>query len=142
MSIIVEPIRPPNYNAIRDKFPQIQGRTIFFAYGDRVYSPTGAKLTPELEKHEGVHLARQNGDPELWWVKYLSDPKFRLLEEVLAHTVELDELLNMEGNNRANRRRYLRYVAGKLASPIYGKMVPRGAAKDLLLKGLEELHTA
>lgn len=129
MQILVE--RPPNYSAIAAAFP-IAGRKVIFAWGDCIYNPHNIAIGPELLAHEAVHGSRMRQAPFLWWQRYIEDPAFRLHEETLAHAAEVITLLRMHGNNRNNRRRFEAYVAGKLASPLYGPMVTNKKARELL----------
>lgn len=111
---------PPNYPAIRRAFPHIRGQSIIFAYGDRIFYPAGGKLEPWLLAHEGVHGRRQGNDPAGWWDRYLSDPAFRLDEEILAHREEY-----RSGGD-------LDFMARRLSSPLYGSGLSMERARELI----------
>lgn len=134
---------PPMWEQINAVF-NVAGKDVCFAWGDTIYIPTGFKMPEELMAHEKVHLKRQKEfdqigaglDLELrvsaWWMEYISDPAFRLREEIPAHIAEYQELLRINGNNRANRRRFARYVGNRLASPLYGSLIKSSHAKKCL----------
>jgi hypothetical protein len=114
---------PPNIRKINQTF-NVRGMNVFFAWGDTIYAPMGGKLPPELMAHEEVHGRRQNGDPAAWWERYLSDPGFRLQEEIPAHLAELEHLGRPE--------HALRYIAERLSSTLYGSMVSFEDALEIL----------
>jgi hypothetical protein len=118
---------PPNYAAIRKACPQVRGQAIIFAYGDTIYYPGPGKLSPSLIAHEEVHGARQLWDPEAWWARYLTEPKFRLDEEVLAHRAEYQALFNSGAKFEE-----LDKVARRLCSPLYGAGMTLERARDLV----------
>lgn len=111
---------PPNIDRIREMFP-LSGNEIF-AYGDVVYVPSGMPLTPELEEHEQTHINQQNGQPDVWWEKYFTDPQFRLDQELEAHRAEYKKFcsLNKDKNQQA---KFLNLIALRLASPMYGSII-------------------
>lgn len=117
---------PPNYTKIRAAFPHIAGRTtVIYAYGDRVYCPSGNKLPDSLLAHEAVHGERQGSDPDGWWAQYMSDGEFRLNEEVLAHRAEY-RFLKRAGAKDTD------YVARRLCSPLYGASLTLDRARELI----------
>ena len=125
--------RPPLFALINEKF-HIIGKPVIFAWGSIIYNPMGVIIPPELLAHEAVHGARQKGRIEEWWKAYCaSDPRFRLAEEVLAHRVEYKHLLGICDNRQA-RRGYIKRVAKRLASPLYGRMVTMAQARQLILE--------
>jgi len=125
---------PPNIVEIRAAF-NISGRAgIVFAYGDTIFNPSGRELPKEIVVHEEVHGERQGQTPRDWWTRYIADKAFRLEEELYAHRMEYIALLSQCGPtpSRAMRRRLLRHVASKLASPLYKNMVNLENAKRLI----------
>lgn len=87
-----------------------------------------------LIAHEAVHQGQQTafeGGIEGWWKTYCLDGPFRLQQEIPAHRAELRSLLERSSNRHA-RRTYLKMVATRLASPLYGRLVTLGEAKALL----------
>jgi hypothetical protein len=122
---------PPNYEAIVRAFGPLRP-TVVFAYGDAIYSPSGSNLSPDLIEHEKVHLRQQAdvGGAEVWWERYITDPQFRLDQEVEAYRAQV-----AWHTDRASRRRCLRRVARDLASPMYGRIVTSAQARQLLWTG-------
>jgi hypothetical protein len=145
--------RPPLYDEIAKAFP-IRGRDILFAWGDTIFNPGGVPIPPELVAHETVHCQRQlaycpefrNLNPELqvtlWWNRYIADKNFRLTEEMPAHIVEYQTILQTIGDNRKARRKALSHVAHKMASSLYGPMISLDDAKHFIAKGWAELREA
>ena len=124
---------PPNIEAIRAKFP-LKGSEIF-CWGDIIYSPSTDRLPTWLIMHESVHTRQQKeiGGTEIWWERYLKDTKFRFEQELEAHQVEYRSFCEL-ARERVRRRIYLKIVARKLASPMYGRMVTFEKAKKLIKK--------
>ena len=111
---------PPIYDAIVQVLPEAANDGVIFAYDGKVYGRGIKKvLSRELDAHERVHLERQGSDPAAWWKRYLTDPDFRFIEEAVAHGAEYDTYCRRHANP-VKRAQYLRYAAGKLASPLYG----------------------
>lgn len=130
--------RPPNFAKIVEVFPLARGPLVIFAYAPYIYVPNGKPLLTSLIAHETIHVKRQKKmGVELWWDTYLTSPKFRWEEEVLAHRAEYDSLAAMAWSDRA-RMKALKTVARKLAAPLYGRMVTVTEALQLLT--CEEKH--
>ncbi len=117
MKIKIE--NPPNINEIRKVFGGAVGKEVIFAWGDTIYNPSGMDIPPELMAHEKVHGDRQRGDVLGWWRRYLMEPDFRFVEELIAHKVEYQYLL--ECGNRQQRRRALKTIAKRLSGPLYNR---------------------
>jgi hypothetical protein len=66
-----------------------------------------------------------------WWERYMRDVKFRYDQELAAHIEEYRRASEIAVNRR-QRQYALKDIAHKLASPLYGKMVTPGKAKQLL----------
>lgn len=118
---------PPNYKKIVEQF-DVRGRQIIFAYGDAIYNPSRIPITPQLERHEQVHLTRQGGDPEAWWDKYIAEPAFRLAEEIPAHVAEY------QASVAHYRAIALDDIATRLSSPLYGSLLTFGQAREVILR--------
>lgn len=129
--MIIIQARPPNFEKIAAEFPQAFRSDVMFCYGDKIYFPSGARISDSIMAHEKVHSDRQGNNPEAWWDQYIADIKFRFDEELLAHKkeyqVECGEL------TRNQRRIALRQIAQRLSSKLYGSMVSIDEAKRLLL---------
>lgn len=131
---------PPNFVELTKVFP-IKGRPgIIYAYGDRIYNPSGVNITPWIAAHEEVHCHRQKtltysdiqgGGVEDWWDRYIVDTEFRFHEELLAHKAEWKkyrEVMNILGKDGG----YIDIVAKRLSSPLYGSLVSFERAKELI----------
>ena len=130
--------RPPLWDEIDQAF-HIAGRPIIFAWGDTIYDPEGAGVSPALHMHEGVHGARQTAaGVEIWWRTYIADPEFRLAEEIPAHQAEFrwwceSPLGNQQVKGfRSAKDRQLLEIARRLSSPLYGGVISFDAARKLL----------
>lgn len=122
---------PPNWPAIAAAFPQIKGKQgILYAYGDRIFNPSGGVVAPWLVRHEEVHGLRQEAldDPDTscawpvggitkWWTRYIQNPSFRLNEEILAHRAEWQHYSGPYPD------RYLGMMAERLSGPLYGNLI-------------------
>lgn len=129
--------RPPLFEEIAAAFPIVRERkSIIYAWGDRIYNPDGIVIPAELFVHEQVHMDRQGSTVEAWWRCYLSDPEFRLNEEIPAHAAEYRAFCanNRQGERRNARRLYLHAAAKRLSSPIYGSMISYDHARTAIKK--------
>lgn len=123
---------PPLYDEIANAFC-LHGRTdLVFSWGDCAYNPHGLEIPAEIRVHEAIHGQRQGSGQQVldWWRRYIEDPNFRLREEVYAHRAEYRWLVG--NGNRRQRRRALKSVAAKLASPLYGPVCTAASARSFL----------
>jgi hypothetical protein len=127
--------RPPNFEAIRIKFPKAEGYGVLTAYDGHIYNPSGIVVPPALIAHEEVHLNRQrDAGPTLWWERYLIDSEFRYHEELLAHVAEYECLAPSHSPDRNVRSALLMHTACRLTAALYAYDPPRTMAhamKDL-----------
>lgn len=126
---------PPMWSEIDAKFKLREKRlTPLFCWGQTIYNPFHVSVPKQLIAHERVHASQQFslGGPEQWWVRYIEDAEFRLNQELPAHKAELAALLNEYGNNRDNRRRYLKMTAQRLRAPLYQFQLGDKEARALL----------
>lgn len=129
---------PPNIEAI-DRAFHTRGRAIVYAWGEKIYNPTGVVIEPQILAHEAVHGYRQlqravQDDDEsilVWWDRYINEAPFRLQEEVLAHRAEFVALAARTSDRNA-KNRYMLHVAAKLAAPLYGHITTQRHARRLL----------
>lgn len=131
---------PPIFAELTRHFP-IKGVTgILYAWGDRIYNPSGVSVPEWLMAHETVHGRRQLATAELsvaeaatlaWWQKYIHDHYFRLNEEVPAHQKEWEVIrgLKIPGDTK---EMYLLNMANRLSGPLYNHLVGHGEALDLI----------
>lgn len=99
-----------------------------FAYDGVIYSDY--TLTPDLLIHEQTHLNRQDKiGVDLWVSQYLSDPQFRLEEELIAYRTQLKSI-----KDRGLRNAVRLDCAAALSSDLYGGIITREEAIKELLK--------
>lgn len=134
---------PPNYEAIERLFGLANIRNAVFTYGDTVYAPTArleadgtVHLSGDLEAHEAVHITQQaTYGVDAWWGIYLSDPAFRLAQELQAYRAQYEwAITNMA---RPSRRRLLMAISKSLSSKMYGIIIAREQACELIKGGME-----
>lgn len=123
---------PPLFDEIDAAFKVRSRAGVFYSFGDVIYCPDGAPISPEFLAHEAVHGRRQGSGARVleWWRRYIDDPKFRLAEEIPAHVAEYRWLV--AHGNRGARRAAAGCVAARLSSPLYGRMIGRSAALHML----------
>jgi hypothetical protein len=124
---------PPNFTTLTKHFP-IKGRPgIVYAYGDRIYNPSGGDLAPQVIAHETVHcnrqIARLDG-VEGWWEFYIESTCFRLLEELAAHRVEWANYSATHSIKDAAR--YLDMMVARISGPLYKHMIEPDDARRLI----------
>jgi hypothetical protein len=121
--------RPPNFEQIKVAFPRAENTGVLFAYGDRIYNPSGIVVPPALIAHEEVHLHRQrDAGPIYWWDRYLVDSEFRYHEELLAHAAEFKHQKHSDRNASA---RLLLSTALRLVAPLYNYQPPVSLAQAI-----------
>lgn len=125
---------PPNFVQIRTAFPQVVGRQgILYAWGDRVYNPSGVNVPWWLHEHEETHGKRQlegfgsdllSEDTMIhsWWNTYIEEPDFRLQEEIPAHQAEWRVFKSIRLNHK-DQKTYLLRMAERLSGPLYNNMI-------------------
>lgn len=119
---------PPNYIKIRDRF-NLGTKNVVFTYGNTLYNPTGGVISHHLMEHEKTHAKQQEVmGVEQWWDRYLLDDQFRLRQELEAYRAQYRSL-----KSRPERRRVLMKISKDLASSIYGKIISKEQAKELIL---------
>lgn len=128
--VVISP--PPNMSAILQVFPQAAERGVIFSYGDTIFNPSGVRISPELMAHECVHGLRQEvAGVERWWDQYLTNPLFRLDEEIYSHHEEHRASVKRHGY----RARDLQRIAERLSSPLYGSLLTIAQAKHAIFTG-------
>ncbi len=135
---------PPNWIEIAKVFPVKGVPGILYAYGDRIYNPSGVKITPWIMAHESIHGEQQKdmssylsyaNQVENWWEKYLLDPGFRLAQELPAHRAEWLEYKHVMHVMGDVSNGYLDLIAKRLSSPLYGNLLSYDEAKERILNG-------
>jgi hypothetical protein len=122
---------PPNIAAIRKRFEMTGFPTAIFAYGDTLYNPSGMEIPPDLIAHEELHSKQQEiYGLQDWWTRYLEDDAFRLGQEVEAYRKQYEYA--KEKYNRDQRRWVLNEIVKNLSSKLYGNVINKKRAKDLI----------
>lgn len=121
---------PPNVDDIARVFGRKNIERAVFTYAPHVYAPNGIDLPAHLAEHEQQHLDQQGDDPRSWWDQYLSDPEFRLAQEIEAY--QRQYAYAVAHLNRAERRRLFTKIAKDLASPLYGNIINVDKAKEVI----------
>ena len=84
--------------------------------------------------HEQTHAFQQKSSrffgPEDWWSMYLTDVKFRLAQELEAYRTQYKFI--KDTYNRQNRKGLLKKISKDLSSELYGKIVSKEEATDLI----------
>lgn len=111
---------PPNIKEIEAAF-DLTDRKPVFTYGKILFNPHGATVDQFLLAHELTHVAQQGDNVIEWWHKYITDPQFRLSQEVEAYHAQYQAVMRV-GKDRNRIARYLSKLAVDLSSPLYGKM--------------------
>lgn len=122
---------PPVYDRVRKVF-DIEGKAVIFAYGDKIYNPFRAGITPDLFAHESVHSKQQAlTSPDEWWDRYLTDADFRLSQEVEAYGAQY-RYMRGSTPNRAKLEQKLDKIASDLSGRIYGNLCTYNHARKLI----------
>lgn len=129
---------PPNYAAIAQRFPVKGKQGILYAWGNRIYNPSGIDVLPWILAHESVHGQRQcmifdygveiDTAVKAWWKRYLAEPVFRLDEEIAAHRAEWT-VYSANRSGKVERQWYLDMMVARLSGPLYDNMITPSAAR-------------
>lgn len=124
---------PPVYERAKKEWG-VDFSTAIFTYGDTIHSRN--PLSDDLLAHELVHVARQTetGKDE-WWDRYFTDPKFRLMEEVMAYQAQYSHL-KQTVPDRNRLAVYLAQLARTLSGSMYGNIISYGEAIAMIRNGL------
>ena len=108
---------PPNFEAIVQVFPDVEEMKAIFCFGKTIFNPFGVNVTPDLIEHEQVHSRQQGASPDQWWYNYLTDPSFRLEQEIEAYGTQL-----AFAKRCGVRGAMFDWLKGKLASSLSSKL--------------------
>jgi len=123
---------PPNFKKLEKAFGTLPSTTVF-SYGHKIYNPSGKEMPDHLIEHEQAHATRQlEIGVRVWWKKYIEYKDFRLNEEVIAFRVQYQYIL--ANAPRRDRMAFLHKFATSLSSSMYGNMVSKKEALDLISK--------
>lgn len=133
---------PPNFSEIAKVFPVKGKQGILYAWGDRIYNPSGIAIPSYLVAHEEVHGKRQLEVPfswsnlvdkdakvNAWWQAYIDHPEFRLQEEIPAHRAEFRAYRDARTSGVPN---YLAMMASRLSGPLYGYLIGFDHALEII----------
>lgn len=122
--------KPTIYDKLHETFGVEWDKGIIIAYYPNIYCKF--ELSEEKIAHEELHLERQKDmGVELWWNLYINNISFRLEEEILAIKAEMQKIREM--NIDRNHRRFLfNNIYEDLSSSIYGKIITKTQAKQIL----------
>lgn len=122
---------PPVYDRVRNVF-DIAGKSVIFAYGDKIYNPFRAGITPDLFAHETIHSKQQAlTSPDAWWERYLTEKDFRLDQEVEAYGAQYRYLRGCTPNRKKLEEK-LHKLADDLSGRIYGNLCSYDRARKLI----------
>jgi hypothetical protein len=127
--------KPPIYDEVIAHFKitdqDVIRLGICFAYWPNIYKPNGAPVSDHVMVHEKVHLEQQArmGATE-WWKAYISNPDFRLYNEVPAYQAQYGYI---KRTRKHEALKWLDKFANDLAGPMYGNVVSYSRAKNLIL---------
>ena len=125
--------RPPMFAEMVKAFPAAAGHGVLFAWGNRIYNPSGVPVSRQLYAHEEIHH-QQQGDKDdgiaEWWRTYLGNKRFRFEQELPAHQAEYRAY--RPGRSGFSRAGYLHKVASCMASDLYGGIVTYQEAVTLI----------
>ncbi len=120
---------PPNIKQLYSKF-KITPDTVF-TYGDKLYNPMGNHITQDLMIHEETHERQQKVyGVDQWWAMYIENPIFRLTQEAEAYGEQYKFLKTVF--NRKGRLGALNTLAEHLSSGLYGNIINKKEAKELI----------
>lgn len=125
---------PPNIKEIQKAF-KISENTIF-TYGDTMYVQKNDPVTIDLLIHEQTHERQQGKNPKAWWKKYISDPTFRLVQEIEAYRNQYAAYCS-KFKDRNVRVRFLFKIASDLSGSLYGNITDFATAKEIISKGIK-----
>lgn len=112
---------PPNFEMIKAALPHAN-ETHVYCYGDTIYVPDGHEVLPDIVYHESIHIPQQGKDPDAWWMRYLTDRKFRFEQELEAYGKQYQWIC--EHVQGAQFRAWaLESMATALSGEAYGNLV-------------------
>ena len=113
---------PPNIKRIREVLTPPDHAV--FTYDKKLYCPTEDALIPRhLMAHEEVHVDQQDLlGVDRWWELYLTDPQFRIAQELSAYRAQYQDFC-MYQTNHMKQYGFLLELAKWLSGPMYGNAI-------------------
>ncbi len=102
-----------------------------FTYGDTIYNPFNGTIDSLLIAHETAHMVQQGDDPETWWVKYITDRKFRFDQELAAYRVQ-HQVAKQTTKDRNQIALLVYNMAIDLSGGMYGNLCTQTEARKLI----------
>ena len=127
---------PPNIDRIREDFPYLP-HGVILAYDNVIYNPHSGHIPRWLIAHEQTHFKQQGDDPDGWWENWLTDEQFRFEQELEAHRAEYQEFCKYK-SSKTKKLKFLKELATRLSSELYGKIVSRTEAARMILEAKNE----
>jgi nucleosome binding factor SPN SPT16 subunit len=127
--------KPAIYDRLKERFKTIDWeKGLAIVWGDKIY--TKYKLPNHVLAHELVHVRQQldfEGGVSAWWDEYLTNDQFRLEQELEAYVTQVRYIReHTEESNRNWRRQIIDQLAEDLSSSMYGNLISKGKAKEIL----------
>ena len=129
MKILIQ--LPPNWDQILNSGMRPDPQNTVFTVGDTIYNPSGREIPDHLIVHEEIHSEQQGDNPKGWWNRYITDPYFRVDQEVKAYATQYWFICKGLKDKNA-RYKVLYQLAESLSSVRYGAVVTRTAAMKLI----------
>lgn len=128
---------PDIFYKLQEKFG-VKWDKLVIAYENTIYCNTNKENLPNhLIIHEETHLRQQKdiGGAEIWYKKYINDPKFRLEQEIEAFRNQVKYLkTHIQETTRDERREEISFMAETLSGLNYGYLVSYNEALRLINK--------
>jgi hypothetical protein len=123
---------PKIYYKLHDKFGVEWDDGVIIPWNDKIHCKFD--LPEEKIVHEEVHLWQQRlKGPKAWFDKYISDPVFRLNQEVEACRAEV-KWIESNVPDRNKRFKMIHAIATLLSGSVYGDLVSYQTAMELINK--------
>lgn len=132
MQILFE--KPPIFERALKLFNLSSDKIVFFAYGDKIYSPSGKMPPDDFLEHESVHCEQQEHSEQaakIWWERYFTDKDFRIAQEAEAYGAQF-KYLKGRYRDRNAQARILHNIAGLLCDPMYATHLSHTEAMQMI----------
>lgn len=127
-------IIPTIYQRLHEAFGVEWDNNLLITIGDTIYTKDSSILErrPDLLAHEKVHEIQQRKiGIDSWWNEYLSDPQFRLKQEIEAY---YGQALFVKERIKDRNKRWplLDEMCRNVSSPMYGSLISYKEALRIL----------
>src|SRR3990167_5474813 len=107
--------------------------TVVYTVGNKLFNPSGARITDDILAHEETHEFQQGDNPDVWWDRYLIDQEFRVSQEAEAYGAQY-AFICRQVRDREKRHKVLVELAYALSGDIYGRAIKHMEAYALIKK--------